>query len=101
MFIAKSMARRMRLEQVSANFLQALQRGFALRRVRATAIAEIHGKLWRAAQGLSNKHNVPGLAKLHLFCMFLAYGKTATGNWHVDVESRDSNVVTTAPDRYR
>lgn len=41
----------MRLEVASAALLQALQRGFALRRVRAAAISEVHGKLWLAALG--------------------------------------------------
>lgn len=51
MFLAKRKARRMRLEVSSAGLLQALQRGFALRRVRAAAISEIHGRLWQAALG--------------------------------------------------
>lgn len=51
MYLAKRTARRMRLEVSSAKLLQALQRGFALRRVRAAAISEIHGRLWQAALG--------------------------------------------------
>lgn len=54
MFLAKRTARRLRLEVASAGLLQALQRGFALRRVRAAAISEIHGKLWQAALGASS-----------------------------------------------
>ncbi|CAM9575821.1 unnamed protein product, partial [Scytosiphon promiscuus] len=53
MFLAKSTAHRIRLEEASAKLLQALQRGFILRRVRATAISEIHGRMWRAASGLN------------------------------------------------
>ncbi|CAM9244707.1 unnamed protein product, partial [Ectocarpus sp. 13 AM-2016] len=53
MFLAKRTAQRMRLEEASAGRLQALQRGFILRRVRATAISEIHTSLWRAALGLN------------------------------------------------
>lgn len=55
MFLAKRKAQRMRLEVASASLLQALQRGFALRRVRAEAISEIHGKLWQAALGAASR----------------------------------------------
>lgn len=54
MLLAKRTARRIRLELSSAELLQALQRGFALRRVRAAAISEIHGVLWQAALGTSS-----------------------------------------------
>ncbi|CAM9441311.1 unnamed protein product [Ectocarpus sp. 4 AP-2014] len=53
MVLAKRTAQRMRLEEASAGRLQALQRGFILRRVRATAISEIHTSLWRAVLGLN------------------------------------------------
>lgn len=52
MLLGKLTAKRMRLEEASAALLQALQRGFALRRVRAAAISEIHAGLWRAALGM-------------------------------------------------
>lgn len=59
MFLGKRTARRVRLEVASAALLQALQRGFALRRVRSSAISEIHGKLWQAALGASVFRGTP------------------------------------------
>ncbi|CAM9599430.1 unnamed protein product, partial [Laminaria digitata] len=51
--LAVILVRRLRVEQAAAKRLQTAQRGFALRKARATAISEIHGELWRAARGLN------------------------------------------------
>lgn len=59
MFLAKGVASRMRRETASAKLLQTLQRGFAVRRVRATAISEIHERMWLAALGM---HGVEAVA---------------------------------------
>lgn len=67
MFLAKRTAQRMRLEEASAGLLQALQRGFVLRRVRATAISEIHTSLWRAALGTCT-HHLSGIKSAFVCC---------------------------------
>lgn len=43
--------RQMRIEEAATTLLQALQRGFCVRNVRATAISKIHDRAWHAARG--------------------------------------------------
>lgn len=51
MCLGKMRVRQMRIEEAAATLLQALQRGFCVRNVRATAISKIHDRAWHAARG--------------------------------------------------